>query len=238
VAGRQTTQDLRGELLHSLTAIIRMINHNYPGNTNKDVRAQKIAAVQAVEDVAKCMLDNMGNLIGGAGAATLRTLRENGERGHDQEYVRRQDTNCSIYLFNYLLITQNPIARHVRDVLGVHGVRTRPARLSASAPQPAPPVPVTNPPRAPSSCSTPRSELCALLGPLPAPVLRAVVKPARRRKACAPRARAAPPTTAEQAACSYNACRRQACAPSSSVRAACNTGDNGNPAPVDCEQRW
>ena len=33
----------------------------------------------------------------------LRTLRENGERGHDQEDVRRQDTNCSIYLFNYLL---------------------------------------------------------------------------------------------------------------------------------------
>jgi hypothetical protein len=33
LAGRQTMQDLQDELLHSLTAIIRMINHNYPGAT-------------------------------------------------------------------------------------------------------------------------------------------------------------------------------------------------------------
>jgi hypothetical protein len=64
---------------------------------------------------------------------------------------------------------QTPIARHVSDVLGVHGVRTRPERLSASDPQrPAPPVPGTSPGRPP------------LLNASPSPVLRAVVKAARR----------------------------------------------------------
>jgi hypothetical protein len=45
----------------------------------------------------------METYIGGTGAATLKTLRENGERGHDEEYSRRQDSGCSIYLYNYLL---------------------------------------------------------------------------------------------------------------------------------------
>jgi hypothetical protein len=31
----------------------------------------KVTAVQTVQDVAKCMLDNMDNYIGGGGSATL-----------------------------------------------------------------------------------------------------------------------------------------------------------------------
>jgi hypothetical protein len=66
-------QDLVDEQIHSLAGIIRMINHNYSGNANKEVRAQKTARVQAVEDTTKCMLDNMDSLISGAGATTLTT---------------------------------------------------------------------------------------------------------------------------------------------------------------------
>ncbi len=112
--GRQTKRDLTGEVIHTRTGITRMINANYPGSANKDVRTHKTAAVQAVEETCKCMLENLDTHITVSGAATLKTLRGDGERGHDQEYTRRQDTNSSIYLLNYLLcrvIMDSPEAR-------------------------------------------------------------------------------------------------------------------------------
>jgi hypothetical protein len=64
------------------------------------------------------------------------------------------------------------IARHLCDVLGVHGVRTLPARLSASDPDPVPPVPGTS-----LRARSPLLSAAPLGRP---PPLRAVVKAARR----------------------------------------------------------
>ncbi len=71
-------------------------------------------------------------------------------------------------------VAQTPIARHVRDVLGV---RTRPARLSVSHPQPVPLIPGTFP-RARPPFAQRRALPCA---------------PACRLQGCAPRASAAAP---------------------------------------------
>ena len=103
VSGTQTKQDLKDEILPSRVDITKLIYMNHPGAANKDVRALKTAAVQLVEDMAACMLANLGDHIIGPGASTLKTLRDRGERMHDPEYTRRRDTGCSIFLLNYLI---------------------------------------------------------------------------------------------------------------------------------------
>ncbi len=64
--------------------------------------------------MAACLLANLSDHITGPCASTLKTLRDRGERGHDDEYTRRHDTGCSIYLLNYLIccaILECPEAR-------------------------------------------------------------------------------------------------------------------------------
>jgi hypothetical protein len=93
---------------------------------------------------------------------------------------------------------QTTFARHVRDVLGVHGERTRPACLSAADPQPAPCRRSLEPPRTRALLLL-NAAPCPLLRPPSAPVLRAVVKAARRL-----------PVLQRRAPCSRDQARAQA----------------------------
>jgi hypothetical protein len=114
VSGTQTKQDFNDEHLHSRVDITKLLEANHPGPANSDVRALKAQAVQLVEDMAACMLANLSDHITGPCASTLKTLRDRGERGYDDEYTRRHGTGCSIYLLNYLIccaILECPEAR-------------------------------------------------------------------------------------------------------------------------------
>ncbi len=103
VSGRQTKQELAEEELHTRVAIAKMLNHNYPGASQQRRSRSESRRGAAGRGHGSLHAREHVGVHDRAGSDHAQNLRDRGDQMHDEEYTRRRNRGCTIYLLNYLL---------------------------------------------------------------------------------------------------------------------------------------